>query len=90
MSNTKKITVEEKNKELTELYQGISNLFGKIELNLNQISNLIEESKALSPRTKGILEKNIGTIFENSNSILNSLGRLGKIRWKKYICYDIS
>ena len=80
MSNTKKITVEEKNKELTELYQGISNLFGKIELNLNQISNLIEESKALSPRTKGILEKDIGTIFENSNSILNSLGRLGKLK----------
>ena len=80
MSNMKKITVEEKNKELTELYQGISNLFGKIELNLNQISNLIEKSKALSPRTKGILEKNIGTIFENSNSILNSLGRLGKLK----------
>lgn len=80
MSNTKKITAEEKNKELAELYQGISNLFGKNELNLIQISNMIEESKALSPRTKALLEKNIETIFENSNFVLNSLGRLGKVK----------
>ena len=85
-----KVEVEVKHREIAELYQGISNLFGKNESNLIQISDMIGESKGLSPRTKIILKKNIEAIFENSNAILNSLGRLGKIRWKKDICYDIS
>ena len=75
-----KVEVEVKNRELAELYQGISNLFGKNESNLIQISDMIGESKGLGPRTKAILKKNIEAIFENSNAILNSLGRLGKIR----------
>ena len=78
-----KVEVEVKNREIAELYQGISNLFGKNESNLIQISDMIGESKGLGPRTKAILKKNIEAIFENSNAILNSLGRLGKIRWKK-------
>ena len=78
--NRSKITVEERNKGISELYQSVSALFGNIETNVLSVKDMIDESPILKVKTKNALIEKINAIFDNSNSILELIGTLGKIK----------
>lgn len=67
-------------KEFADMFQTISNKFGKCEPILIDVKTLLDGTESIKKPTKKLLLSHMENIFAEMNAIMDKIGKMGKVK----------